>query len=66
MDKRGRPMEWYVGKMLGRSIELVELTKKSSGHKKFKLQCIKCGATSEKWVSQINSGSWEVCEHDLD
>lgn len=57
---------WFEGKELGRSIFLEKLVKRSSGSKKYRLKCNKCGAQRDYWVSQIMTGSWEVCEHDLD
>jgi len=64
--KKGRPKEWYVGKELGKSIFLAERLLKSGGNQKFKLACKKCNATKDVWTSQIYTGGWKVCEHDLD
>lgn len=64
--KIGRPKEWYVGKRIGQSIIIMKRTMRSRNHRKFLLECEQCDAKKEVWTSQLGSGNWSVCEHDLD
>lgn len=64
MNRKKR--ESNIAYMLGNSVKVVEYIKRNVGNSKLLLRCSKCGRESQEWESQIISGEWEVCEHDLD
>lgn len=64
MNRKKR--ESNIAYMLGNSVKVVEYIKRNVGNSKLLLRCSKCGRESQEWESQITSGEWEVCEHDLD
>lgn len=52
-----------IGYRMGKIFVSKELSRKS-GHRRYILKCSICGKEKKVYHTQINSGLWNVCEHD--